>query len=209
MASSAWPLIHAERDALVSDLDQLQEQQWATPSLCAEWTVRDALAHMTATAKMTPPRFFGKFIASAFRFNAMSAKDVAAERGTTGADALARFRSVLGATTHPPGPLEAMVGEVVVHGEDIRRPLGIRHKYSDDALTTTADFYRRSNLLIGAKRRAEGLTLRADDVDWKAGSGPEVAGPLASIILAITGRRAGLDDLSGEGVATLRGRVPG
>jgi uncharacterized protein (TIGR03083 family) len=158
---------------------------------------------------MTPPRFFGKFMGSGFRFNVMSAKDIAAERGTSGADALARFRNVLGATTHPPGPLEAMVGEVVVHGEDIRRPLGIRHRYADDALTTTADFYRRSNLLIGAKRRAQGLTLRADDVDWTAGSGPEVAGPLASIILAITGRRAGLDDLSGEGVATLRGRVSG
>jgi uncharacterized protein (TIGR03083 family) len=209
MASGAWALIRAEREALVSDLDQLEEPQWATQSLCAEWTVRDALAHMTATAKMTPPRFFGKFIGSGFRFNVMSARDIATERGTSGADALARFRSVLGASTHPPGPLEAMVGEVVVHGEDIRRPLGIRHKYADDALTTTADFYRGSNLLIGAKRRTEGLTLRADDVDWKAGSGPEVAGPLASIILAITGRRVGLDDLSGEGVATLRGRVSG
>jgi uncharacterized protein (TIGR03083 family) len=209
MASGAWPLIHAEREALVADLDPLDEPQWATQSLCAEWTVRDALAHMTATAKMTPPRFLGKFIGSGFRFNVMSAKDIAAERGTSGADALARFRTVLGASTHPPGPLEAMVGEVVVHGEDIRRPLGIRHKYADDALTTTADFYRGSNLLIGAKRRAEGLTLHADDVDWKAGSGPEVAGPLASIILAITGRGAGLDDLSGEGVATLRGRISG
>ena len=209
MASSAWPLIHAERRRSSLTSNQLDEPQWATQSLCAEWTVRDALAHMTATAKMTPPRFFGKLIGSGFRFNAMSAKDVAAERGTSGADALARFRTVLGASTHPPGPLEAMVGEVVVHGEDIRRPLGIRHRYADDALTTAADFYRRSNLLIGAKRRAEGLTLRADDVDWRAGSGPEVAGPLASIILAITGRRVGLDDLSGEGVATLRGRVSG
>ncbi len=100
-----------------------------------------------------------------------------------------------------------MVGEVVVHGEDIRRPLGIRHKYSDEALTTSADFYRKSNLLIGAKRRAEGLTLRATDVAWSAGAGPEVAGPLASIILAITGRRAGLADLSGDGLATLTARI--
>ncbi|MFI5313706.1 MAG: maleylpyruvate isomerase family mycothiol-dependent enzyme, partial [Candidatus Dormibacteria bacterium] len=93
------------------------------------------------------------------------------------------------------------------HSEDIRRPLGIHHRYSDEALTRTADFYRSSNLLIGAKRRADGLTLRADDVAWTAGSGPEVIGPLASIILAITGRRVGLDDLSGDGLATLRGRA--
>jgi hypothetical protein len=37
--------------------------------------------------------------------------------------------------------------------------------------------------------------------------GPEVTGPLASIILAITGRPAALDDLSGEGLDTLRARV--
>lgn len=209
MATNVWPLIHAEREALATDLQQVPEAQWTVQSLCTDWTIRDAVAHMTATAKMTPPRFFGKFIASGFQFNAMNAKDVAAERGTSGADALDRFRTILGATTHPPGPLEAMVGEVVVHGEDIRRPLGLRHKYSDAALTTTADFYRRSNLLIGAKRRAEGLTLRADDVDWKAGTGPGVVGPLASIILAITGRKAGLDDLSGDGVETLRGRIAG
>jgi uncharacterized protein (TIGR03083 family) len=207
MPANPWPIIHAERQALVRDVESLSEQQWSTQSLCTGWSVRDVLAHMTATAKMTPPRFFGKFVGSGFRFNAMTAKDVAAERGSSAPDALERFKQQLGATTHPPGPIEAMVGEVVVHGEDIRRPLGIRHKYSDEALTTTADFYRKSNLLIGAKRRAEGLTLRATDVDWSAGSGPVVTGPLASIIIAITGRREGLADLSGEGLATLTSRV--
>jgi uncharacterized protein (TIGR03083 family) len=207
MASSPWPIIHAEREALVADLQALTDEQWATPSLCAEWSVRDVLAHMTATATMTPGRFFGAFVSAGFRFNAMSAKDVAAERGDSPSDALARFAAQLSATTHPPGPVEAMVGEAVVHGEDIRRPLGIARKYSDEALTRAAEFYRGSNLLIGAKRRAQGLTLRASDVDWSAGSGQEVTGPMASIILAITGRRAGLSDLSGDGLQTLTQRV--
>jgi uncharacterized protein (TIGR03083 family) len=207
MASNPWPVIHAEREALVADLAPLTDQQWATPSLAADWTVRDVLAHMTATAKMTPGRFIGKLIGSGFRFHALSAKDVAAERGDSGRAVLAAFTAQLTATTHPPGPIEAMIGEVVVHGEDIRRALGISHRYSDEALTGSADFYRKSNLLIGAKRRAEGLTLRASDVDWSAGDGPDVTGPLASIILAITGRRAGLADLSGPGLPTLTQRV--
>jgi len=207
MASNPWPVIHAEREALVADLAPLTDEQWATPSLAADWTVRDVLAHMTATAKMTPGRFIGKFIGSGFRFHTMSAKDVAAERGDSGRAVLAAFTAQLKATTHPPGPIEAMIGEVVVHGEDIRRALGISHRYSDEALTGSADFYRKSNLLIGAKRRAEGLTLRASDVAWSAGDGPEVTGPLASIILAITGRRAGLADLSGAGLPTLTQRV--
>jgi uncharacterized protein (TIGR03083 family) len=207
MAANPWPIIHTEREALAADLQSLSDEQWATPSLCAHWSVRDALAHMTATAKMTPPAFFAKFAGAGFRFNAMNEKDAASQRGVSPGDTLARFAAQRAATTHPPGPVEAMVGEAVVHGEDIRRPLGMRHKYSDEALRRSADFYRASNVLIGGKRRAAGLTLRATDVDWSAGNGPQVTGPLASIILAITGRRAGLDDLSGDGLATLAARI--
>jgi len=54
--TSPWPLIHAEREALIADLGTLTDGQWATQSLCAEWTVRDVIGHMIATAaKMTPP----------------------------------------------------------------------------------------------------------------------------------------------------------
>jgi hypothetical protein len=69
------------------------------------------------------------------------------------------------------------------------------------------DFYRKSNLIVGGKRRAAGLTLRATDADWSAGTGPEVAGPAVSLALAITGRAPALADLSGAGVATLRARM--
>src|SRR5207245_1439141 len=50
--TSPWPLIHAEREALIADLGTLTDQQWATRSLCGAWTVRDVLGHMTAIAKM-------------------------------------------------------------------------------------------------------------------------------------------------------------
>jgi hypothetical protein len=33
-----------------------------------------------------------------------------------------------------------------------------------------------------------------------------LSGPLLSLVLAMTGRKAALDDLSGEGVAALRAR---
>jgi uncharacterized protein (TIGR03083 family) len=205
-AASPWPMIHAERAALATDLEPLTDAQWATPSLCEEWTVRDVVAHMTATAKMTPGGFFGKMIGSGFRFNAMAAKDVARERGSSPADALARFKSQLTATTHPPGPIDAMLGEQVLHSDDIRRPLGLSRTYSPEVLTRVADFYKGSNLLIGTKKRIAGLTLRATDVDWSTGSGPEVTGPMLSLLMAMTGRRAALADLSGEGLTTLTAR---
>ena len=93
-----------------------------------------------------------------------------------------------------------------MHAEDIRRPLGIEHHYPAEAVVRVADFYKGSNLLIGSKNRIDGLSLRATDADWSHGTGPEVSGPIMSLVMAMTGRKAADDDLSGDGVATLRSR---
>ena len=207
MAGNQWPLIRAERVALIADLENATDAQWSTQSLCSAWTVRDVLAHMTTTAKMTPGRFFGKMASAGFRFNAMNDQGVKDELGATPADTLGAFKAVVDRTTSPPGPLDAMVAEAVIHSQDIRRPLGIVHTFPPEALTLVGDFVIRGNLLLGGKRRATGLTLSASDVAWTRGAGPEVKGPLASIILALTGRRAALADLSGDGLATLTGRI--
>ena len=205
--SDPWPLIHGEREALADDLASLTDEQWATASLCPDWSVRDVLGHVIATAKMTPGAFVTGLARAGFRFNDMSNLRIAAEATAAPADGLAELRRHLTDTTHPPGPVETMLGEAVVHGEDIRRPLGIKRAYPPEAVTRSADFFRRSNLLIGSKRRIAGLRLRADDLEWAAGTGPEVTGPALSLLMAMTGRAAALDDLSGEGVAALRSRM--
>ncbi|MGA8362810.1 MAG: maleylpyruvate isomerase family mycothiol-dependent enzyme [Candidatus Dormiibacterota bacterium] len=207
MAGNQWPLIRAERVALIGDLENVSDPQWSTQSLCSAWTVRDVLAHMTTTAKMTPGRFVGRFAGTGFQFNAMNEKGVKEELGATPADTLAGFKAQLDRTTAPPGPLDAMVGEIVIHSQDIRRPLGIAHTFQPEALTMVGDFVIRGNLLLGGKRRATGVTLSATDVDWTRGAGPAVNGPLASIILALTGRNAGLADLSGDGLEILAARI--
>ena len=201
-----WPAVHAERKALATDLGGLSTKDWDRPSLCDGWTVRDVLAHMTSAAKLTPPAFFGQMIGSGFSFDKVQQKGVAAQRGATPADTLANFESVLTSVKHPPGPNPTWLGETIVHSEDIRRALGIQHRYPADAVVTVADFYQGSNLLIGSKRRISGLALRATDADWSHGTGPEVSGPVLSLVLAMTGRRAAVDDLTGEGVAALRSR---
>jgi uncharacterized protein (TIGR03083 family) len=204
--SSPWPLIHGERKALADDLATIDDAAWATPSLCAPWSVRDVLAHMTATAKMTPVRFLAKLAGAGFRFNAMTDKDVRAHTAGSPADGLAEFRRMLTATTAPPGPTEAMLGEAVIHSEDIRRPLGIKRQYPVEAVTRVADFYKGSNLIVGAKNRIAGLKLTATDTEWTAGSGPEVTGPVLALVMVMTGRGAALDDLAGDGLPTLRSR---
>ena len=206
MPESPWPVIHAERTALADDLAGLSDEQWKTPSLCSGWTVQDVVGHMVATARMTPPKFLGHFFGSGFNFDKMAAKDVAAETAGGPAATLAALRDVTPRTTAPPGPIDAMLGEALVHPEDIRRPLGIKHEYPTDAVARVLDFFKKSNLIIGSKNRISGVTLRATDVDWTHGSGPEVTGPAHSLLMAMTGRKDALADLSGNGVDTLRSR---
>jgi uncharacterized protein (TIGR03083 family) len=204
--SDPWPVIAAERAALADDLDGLADEQWSTPSMCDGWSVHQVLGHMTATARMTPPKFFGKLISSGFAFEKLANRDIANETKDGPAATLASFRSLVSSRRHPPGPNDSWLGEAIVHGEDIRRPLGIAHAYPTDAVRQVAEFYKGSNLIIGAKKRIAGLTLRATDTDWSHGSGPEAEGTVLALVLAMTGRKAALADLSGPGVETLRGR---
>jgi uncharacterized protein (TIGR03083 family) len=100
-----------------------------------------------------------------------------------------------------------MLGEVVVHGDDIRRPLGLTHHSPEAALIIVADAWKKTDLLIGSKTRISGLRLAATDSTWVHGEGPEVSGPLQSLVLAMTGRKEVLDDLSGDGVSLLATRA--
>jgi len=59
----------------------------------------------------------------------------------------------------------AMRGEIVVHAEDIRRPLGIAHEPPEEAVVAVADSHKKSNILLGSKKRIAGLRLRASDTN--------------------------------------------
>ena len=201
-----WTVVHSERRSLAGDLAVLSEPQWSSPTPCADWTVRDVLAHMTATAKITPATFFPKLALSGLSLRRMQAKDIAAERGVSGADALERFEAVIASTKGPPGPKETIAGETIVHAQDIRGPLGIAHDYPVAVVVQVADSYKSSNLVLGVKRRIEGLSLRATDTTWSHGDGLAVAGPMMALLVAMTGRTSTLDQLEGPGTRVLRSR---
>jgi uncharacterized protein (TIGR03083 family) len=203
---SPWPTIHAERGALASDLDGLTDEQWNTKSLVG-WTAQQTLGHMTQAAVTNPGKWFIHFAGSGFQFNKMVEKDITAQCEGGPSQTLARFKAIANSNGHPPGPVDSWLGETIVHAEDIRRPLGIAHEYPIDAVTRLIEFFRASNLLIGAKKRAEGLTLKPTDADWSIGTGPEVNGPAIDILMAITGRGAALDNLKGDGADALRARL--
>lgn len=67
--------------------------------------------------------------------------------------------------------------------------------------------YKKTGAPLRGKERVKGLKLRATDVEWQMGDGPEVSGPCMSLILAMVGRTEALADCEGEGVAILRDRA--
>ena len=201
-----WPLIHAERAALAADLADLTDGQWATPSLCAGFTVREVLAHLTAGASLNPVRWLAGVIRCRFDFDKQVAMRLAEQLGATPAETLARFRHVVASTTKPPVPAVAMLGEAIVHAQDIRRPLGIRRDYPVIALTQVAEYYQRSDLPVLTKTRIGGLRLAASDGPFAAGSGPLVSGTTLALVMAMAGRIAYCDELEGDGLTILRDR---
>lgn len=182
-----WTVVHAERDALIADLEDVD--QWATPSLCAGWDVHDVLAHLVDDAKTTRMGFVVRFAAARFDFDRFNNAGVVRERRDDPRDTLAAFRAASHRTTSAPVPLETRLVETFVHGEDIRRPLGLHRAYPIEHVITALRFQLRTTVAMGGgKERAAGLCLVATDADLKIGDGQEVRGTALTLLLAMSGR---------------------
>jgi uncharacterized protein (TIGR03083 family) len=206
--ANTWRMIHAERAAMADRLEDLTPDQWAAQSLCAGWTVRLAAAHIVAGAEQTPASFVSGLLKAGLRFNTMIDRDAHRLGALQPAQIVERLRRRTATTNGPPAPAMAMLGEVVVHREDLLRPLGARGEPAEDAVNACLEMYTAANFPVGGKKRIHGLRLISTDSGWSHGDGPEVTGPALSLLLAMTGRPAGLDGLSGDGASQLGKRLP-
>lgn len=202
--TDVWELVHRERRALIDDLDGLTPEQWEVPSLCGGWTVHDVAAHLIDNARTTRLGIVVAMVRARFDFDRQNDTGVARERGATPAETLDRLRAVAGRRTTPPAPLDSRLVEEVVHGEDIRRPLGLRRDYPTETVQRALAHQLRTSVgLGGGKQRVARLRLVATDTDWCHGEGDEVHGPLVSLLLTTSGRSEALADLTGPGLGRL------
>jgi uncharacterized protein (TIGR03083 family) len=206
-ANELWKLIHEHRHKVGAFLESLTEEEWNAPSLDEGWRVRDVAAHLIQTHLITQANLVSDWVRSGFSLKARNDRNVTRRKSMSTANLLREYVGTSNRTTYLPGQLSYSLLEVVIHGEDMARALHRRIDVNEAALTKVADLARITDPILGGKRRSAGLRLVATDVEWSAGDGLEVTGPLMAIILAVTGRKAGLDDLTGPGVETLRSRL--
>jgi uncharacterized protein (TIGR03083 family) len=200
--------VAVERTALLAVLRGLDDVAWRTPSLCAGWTVRDLVVHLLMAYELSLPRFAGMMLRARFDFDRVADRWA---RGDTRspAEVTQALHATAGRRFAVPGaPPEAPLSHLVVHAQDVYRPLGVASPTDPGSARIALDQltgpWGRGQLVSGV---LDGLAFSATDTDWHQGEGAEVRGPAAALLSTLAGRTAALGDLAGDGVPTLRGRL--
>lgn len=204
---ASWHVIASERLSLAHLLRGISESQWEMPSLCAEWRVRDVAAHVAMAPQFRTVPLLVDAIRARGSFDRLNQEVTArhARRPVTQIvrelEAYADSRRLPVVTSH-----RKILLDVLVHGQDIAIPLGLRREMPLDAARASADLAWSMGWPFRARRRLRGFQLRATDVTWSAGEGQEVAGPISALLLLMTGRVAVLPGLQTADPAAVAAR---
>lgn len=184
-----WRNVDEQRGHLADLLDTLEPQQWATPSLCAGWTVREVAIHITQShasiGEMLPAA-----LKSGFRFDAM-VRRAALEDPSEPAAITARLRDMAGSRKRPPLTKEVdPLLDVLIHTQDICIPLGIDRPMPTDAAVAVADRLWHMKFPFAPQRDLPGYRFVATDADFAVG--PEWGGlreaPIHDLVLMFARR---------------------
>ncbi len=188
-------LIRTERLAFIDLLESLTEDQWQTPSLCSAWTVEHVAAHLAWAPVSGPMEMVPAALRAGFRTNRLIA-DTAVRWTARGRPAmLDQLRKNVGSDARPLGvPPVAALADAVVHGLDVRLPLGLHRDVDPEAFRLIADWTVTSRwpmtVPVGGnvRKRLRGTRLVAIDAAWAWGEGAEVREPADMILLRLLGR---------------------
>ncbi|BCK54723.1 maleylpyruvate isomerase family mycothiol-dependent enzyme [Nocardia wallacei] len=199
-----WRAVAAERTTLADLLETLPEEQWECDSLCADWRVRDVVAHVVLSAGAGPGVLLVSLIRARGNLHRMI-RDTAirhADRTPTAA-LLGQLRDSIGQRRTAPGTTPAdRLMDLLVHGQDIAVPLGITRTMPIAATHVALDRVWDTGM-SHCRKTFGGFRLAATDTEWAVGSGPRIEGPAAALLLLLTGRHAAREHLTGDGAARL------
>ena len=207
-----WTAIDEQRRRVVALLESVTDPEWDHPSLCAGWTVRHVAAHLTLQELTVGDvmRFALRHPSLLRDVNRVIHESAKLQAAALSADEIvAGVQATVGRRRHNVGvtPRETLV-DIVVHGLDIAVPLRRRLDVPGEVAAEAASRVRALDGTVKnrvfRKLPLAPYRLVATDVDWSVGDGPEIQGPVVALLLLLTGRRVGLDDVSGEGAERLR-----
>jgi uncharacterized protein (TIGR03083 family) len=200
-------LIDAERNRLIGALERLDDERWNSPSLCGGWRVRDVVVHLLMPYQMSLPRFFINMAAAGFAFDRMA--DRWATRDTRPKDELlSALRRTKAERFGVPGAgPEAPLSHLVIHAEDIYRPLKIDHLIEPESANIVLDQLTTPQAQRSLKPGLiDGLAFSTQDTGWRHGTGAQVLGSASALISTLAGRQGSAAELTGEGAILLQGR---
>lgn len=197
---STRQLLNDERAELITLLRDLTPAEWEAPSLCAGWRVRDVVGHLLYD-EISPMGYARFALRRRMNTDRVNNDLVARARHLSTAELVDRFENSGQRITR----MLPNVGlaDILVHQQDIRRPLGRPRTIPADRMIAVLN---HPDPFATPGKFTRGLRFVATDVDWSSGAGPEVHGPGEALALAVVGRPVALDELTGDGVATLRQR---
>lgn len=193
------PMVAAEFDALADLLAGITDDQWDTPSLCEGWRVREVVAHMTMPARYSVEEFQAELRACEGDFTKLSNTVASRDAALPTTELVANLRSDTMKNWVPPGGgFSGALNHVVIHGLDATVPLGTPVPVPEPTIRAVLD-----GLTVGGVHRffgvdIDGRGLRATDLDWSYGSGPELLGTGGDLALAICGRTLPAGRLTGD-----------
>jgi uncharacterized protein (TIGR03083 family) len=201
---TVWRHIHTEREHLTRVLAELPAEGWDHPTLCTGWAVRHVAAHVISSAEASAGDVLAMMWRGQGNFNRALYREGLRLGSRSPDEILDAFERNRGSRHHPLGTTrwEPLL-DALVHTQDIVLPLGLNYTMPIEAAQVAADRVWSWPFPFFARRRLGRVRLIADDTEWRAGSGAEIRGPMASLLLLLTGRDAAFLQLRGEGLALL------
>lgn len=204
--SEVWELVHAERHHLIDDLTDLPRDAWETPTACRNWTVHDVLAHQLDTAATGKWAFIWSMMRAKGDFDQTNIDGIQRCKRDDPHDTLADYQAIAHYRRIPTAHRATRLVEVYLHGEDIRRPLGITGSYPAEGVHDALTYQLRTPTWFGGGReRAAGYRLIDSATGAAWGEGIEVTGAAIDLFLAVSGRPVSAELLDGPGAAQLVG----
>jgi uncharacterized protein (TIGR03083 family) len=182
--------VTAERTELAAMLGGLRPDQWAAPTLCAGWRVREVVAHITMPFRLSLPAFLWGMVRARGNFTRMADQQARADTARLGdAQLLASLRDNVAHPWKPPGGgATGALSHDVIHGLDISVALGLDRRVPPERVGLILAGMRGRNVSYFGTDLS-GVRLVATDLDWTYGEGAPLRGAAQDLLLVICGRR--------------------